>query len=150
MNHGFYKNLPPVFKQGPTGIQIFQTNILVNLVTDQSEYQLEEKSSVERNFAVGLWVNDPEGTPQKATPTKTITSSAVFNSAYLVIRRDEQDHYRKLYLRDIKRVNDQGEPYYLSIGERINLSESLLYVNNSSAIGNDEVIEFAVDYVKTV
>lgn len=146
----FYQHLQAIgrFVTGFTGIKVFQASIIIPLTQNTTDYFLEEKSSVERNYAVGLWVVDPEDTPQKITTTKTVAAAAVWNSAHLQLRKDQEIMVDKLYLRDIKKANDNGHPYYLNLGDKINLSESKLVVNNSSAISPDEAVEIKVDYVK--
>lgn len=147
---GFYQHIQSLgkFLMGMTGIRVFQASIIIDLTADVDLYNFEEKSSLERHFVVGVWVVDPESTAQKVTQSKTATAAAVFNSAYIELKEDQDTVYARLPLRDIKKANDQGHPYYLHLGERINLSESKLYVNNSGSIGSNEVIAFNFDYVK--
>lgn len=133
------------FQEGPTGPVVYRSSIIVPLIADQREYNPEEKSTVERNIAVGLWVADPGS---QVTEAYTQAAAAVFNSAWLNLRVAETDVVRKVYFHQIKKCNDQGRPFYLHLPAGINLSESQIEVANNSAIAADTVLEFQVDYLK--
>lgn len=146
---GYYQRYRGRGFQEKNGIvKVFQTPIYVALTTNQQDYELEEKSSVERNIAVGLWVDEPASTAQKVTSSGTIADADVFNSAQLTLRRDDQEVLKRIPLRQIQKANDQGHPYWIEIGESINLSESFIEVFNSAGISAGEILVIRVDYLK--
>ncbi len=147
-NQSFYSHLDKsLFHSGPSGVIVRSADIIVDLSTGKSDYALREKSNVERNNLVGLWVNAPQATPQPATETQTIVSRPVFNAAYLTLRVETNEVIERIPLRRIEECNLQGKPYYVSIGEKVNLSESKIYIANSASITANEVIELTADYV---
>lgn len=133
------------YQEKGTGPVIYRTNISVPITANVREYQLEEKSRLERNILVGLWVT-PAGT--EVSETDTQAAGSIFNSAALTIRSDELAVNEKIYLSQIYLANQQGRPYYISLPTSINLSESKLEVFDNSGIASDTVIEFQAEYVK--
>lgn len=133
------------FQRGRAGAIVYQANISVNLEANKPDYNLEENSPVERNTVVGLWVTEPGA---KTSQSKTQAAGAIFNSAVLIVRVEESDVIKKLYFHQVKKANDQGHPFYLSLPGNINLSESKVEVYDNSGIAADTVLEFQVNYVK--
>ncbi len=145
---GFYSHLnPDIFQRGPSGVIVRSTPITMDIEPNQATYGLKEKSPVERNNLVGLWVNAPKAKPQYATETKSIVNRDAFDSMYLTLRVDTNEIISKIPLHRIEDVNKQGYPYYVQIGARVNLSESSIDCAKPGAIGEKEVVELTADYV---
>jgi len=120
-------------------------NVQTVLKTDEREYQLEEKSTLERNHMVGLYVTEP-GTVLESG--KTQATGSVFNSAHLTLRVGTDEIVRRLYLHQILAANRQGRPYPVSLPTSINLRESDLKVMDDGNIVANTVLEFQAVYVK--
>ena len=75
-----------------------------------------------------------------------MVSRAVFDSAQLQLRDNVNVLLDKIPLRYIELANAQGFPYYVN-GAFLNISESTLYVQNKAAIGENEAIQFHIDYI---
>ncbi|MEL6356233.1 MAG: hypothetical protein AAFQ37_04790 [Bacteroidota bacterium] len=133
------------FLEGPNGPAIFRTNVIVPLILNQREYKLEERSTIENNFLVGIWVTKPATTIQ----TNLLQASAKpFESAALTLRVDTHDVVRKLYLQQIYQCNLEGKPYHVSIPGKINLVESILEIFSEGDIVANSALELQFDYVK--
>lgn len=133
------------FQETPVGPVIYKANIQVPVSAGQRLYKLEEKSTVEQHYMVGLWVTEPGAQTGEST---TQLDAARLNSAYLILRVAETDILKKVPLSHIKAANDQGHPYYVSLNGLINLSESTLVLDNNAAIVANTVVEIQVDYPK--
>lgn len=141
-----YHNVKPgLFMEGANGPVNFQANIQVSLVPNQREYQLEERSTLENNHMVGLFVTLP-GTVVETG--KTQAAGAVFNSAHLTFRVGTTDITRRLYLHQILAANESGCPFEISLPDAINLRESTLHVMDDGNIAANTVIEFQAVYLK--
>lgn len=133
-----------VFLEGPNGAARYRTSITIPLFANVREYQLEERSTIENNQIVGLWVTKPTTVIEG---NKTIATGSVFDSAFLTLRVGTSDVMRKVYLHQILAVNNAGKPYEVSIPGRINLVESMLTVLDDENIQANTAIEFQVDFV---
>lgn len=133
------------YQEGPTGPVVYRTNITVPVTANQREYNLEENSPLERNILVGLWVTE-QGVKTGDNTTQVVT--AIFNSCALTLRVQESDVVKKIYAHQIKAANDQGNPFYVYLPGRINLSESKLEIYNNAGILANDVFEFQAEYVK--
>lgn len=141
-----YANLKPgMFIEGANGPATFQANVQVPLVTDEREYQLEERSVLEKNDMIGLYVTKP-GTVVETG--KTQANGSVFDSAALTLRIGTTDIMRRVYLHQILAANEAGCPFEVSLPGPINLRESVLEVRDDANIVANTVIEFQVVYVK--
>jgi hypothetical protein len=136
---------PGLFLEGANGPVLFQANVQVALTPDQRDYQLEERSTLEQNHMVGLYVTLP-GTLLESG--KTQASGSVFNSAHLTFRVGTTDIVRRLYLHQILAANESGCPFEVSLPNAINLRESTLEVMDEGNIAANTVIEFQAVYVK--
>lgn len=132
--------------EGANGPVLFLANVLTSLVADQREYQLEERSTLEKNHMVGLYVTKP-GTVLESG--KTQATGSAFQSAHLTFRVGTTDIMKRVYLHQIQAANDNGRPYLVSLPEAVNLRESVLQVMDDSNIAANTVIEFQAVYVKT-
>ncbi len=133
------------FQETPVGPVIYKANIQVPVTAGQRIYKLEEKSTVERHYMVGLWLTEPGAQTGEST---TQLDAVLLNSAYLILRVDETDILKKVPLSHIKAANDQGHPYYVSLNGLVNLSESTLILDNNTGIAVNTVVEIQVDYPK--
>lgn len=133
------------FKETSTGPVIYKGNISIALKAGQTEYSIEEKSPIERNYLVGLWIT-PVGAKTGASTTQV--TQAILDSIVLIFRVDDSDVYRKLPLGQVLKCNDNGRPFYVSLPGRVNLSESMIKVFDNAAIVAGTVLEFQVDYAK--
>jgi len=140
-----YNIKPGIFLEGANGPVLFMANVQTALVTDQREYQLEERSTLEKNHMVGLYVTKA-GTVLESG--KTQASGAVLQSAHLTFRVGTTDIMQRVYLHHIQAANDNGRPYIVSLPEAVNLRESKLEVMDDANIGANTVIEFQAVYVK--
>ncbi|MFT6001232.1 MAG: hypothetical protein ACI81P_003701 [Neolewinella sp.] len=136
---------PGLFLEGANGPVLFQANVQVALVTDQREYQLEERSTLENNHMIGLYVTKP-GT--KLESGKTQASGSVFDSVHLTFRVGTTDIMRRVYLHQVQAANESGCPFEISLPEAINLRESKLEVMDEGNIAANTAIEFQAVYVK--
>jgi hypothetical protein len=136
---------PGLFLEGANGPVLFQANVQVALVADQREYQLEERSTLEQNHMVGLYVTKP-GT--KLESGKTQATGAAFDSAHLTFRVGTTDIMRRVYFHQILAANESGCPFEISLPDAINLRESSLDVMAEGDIIANTVIEFQAVYVK--
>lgn len=134
-----------MFIEGANGPVTFQANVQVALVPDQREYQLEERSTLEQNHMVGLYVTKP-GT--KLESGKTQADGDVFDSAHLTFRVGTTDIMRRVYLRQILNANEAGCPFEVSLPDAINLRESILQVMDEGNIAAGTVVEFQAVYLK--
>ena len=142
-----YTNIPKnTYEDGPNGPVIHKANIITPLVTDSNEYQLEEKSRLERNQMVGLWATKP-GALVKGNLRQLNTP--VWESAYLTIVVEQTQVLEKIPFEHIRKANENGLPYMISLPGRVNLSESKITVADSANIPANVVIEFQADFVKT-
>ncbi|MEM6397780.1 MAG: hypothetical protein AAF741_15635 [Bacteroidota bacterium] len=140
-----YSNIKPAtFLEGPNGPAVHRTHVVIPLEANQREYKLEEKTTLENNYLVGLWVTKPDTVVESG---RQIAADAVFDSAYINLRTGTNEVIRKLYLRQILDVNQSGCPYEISIADKINLVESEVKVMNDSNIAADTVLEIQFDYV---
>lgn len=133
------------YQEKGTGPVIYRTNITVPITANVREYQFEEKSRLEKNVLVGLWVT-PAGS--KTGENTTQAASTIFNSATITLRSDDASVNEKIYLSQIYLANSQGRPFYISLPTSINLSESTLEVFDNSGIAANTVVEIQADYVK--
>jgi hypothetical protein len=136
-----------VYEEAAAGPVIYMTNVQVLLALNQREYQLEERSTLERNHMVGLYVTKP-GTVLESG--KTQAAGSVLDSAHLTLRVGTTDVVRRLYLHQIRAANDQGRPYLVSLPDAINLRESTLEVMDDANIVANTVIEFQAAYVRKI
>lgn len=141
----FHNIKPGIFLEGANGPVLFQANVQVSLVANQRDYQLEERSTLENNHMVGLYVTKP-GT--KLESGKTQATGPVFDSAHLTFRVGTTDIMRRLYLHQILAANEAGCPFEISLPEAVNLRESTLQVMDEVTIAANTVIEFQAVYVK--
>lgn len=141
----YYNIQRGAFLEGANGPVLFQANIQVALKSDQREYQLEERSTLEKNFMVGLYVTEP-GTVLESG--KTQAAGSAFKSAHLTFRVGTTDISRRLYLQQILNANQNGFPFLVSFPEAVNLRESILEVMDDANIAANTVIEFQAVYVK--
>lgn len=133
------------FQETPAGVVIYKANVTVPVAAGQRLYKLEENSSIERNYIVGLWLTEPGANTGESTIQLDATR---LNSAALILRVEETDVAKKIPLSHIKACNDQGTPYYVSLNGRINFSESTLVLNNNAGIAVGTVVEIQIDYPK--
>lgn len=142
----FYNHLKgaPV-EMNDLGPQVRQESITMKLTADVAQYDIEEKSNVERNLLVGLWVY-PAG--RKIDQTYSSPTAAVLESAQLRLRHQTTDIYSNIPLEHVLRCNEQGRPYYVSLPGSVNLSDSSLYVADSGSIGANTAIRLQADFIK--
>jgi len=133
--------------ESPSGPVTYKANVSVDLVANQQEYQIEERSPIERNFMVGLWVTK-QGVATGINTTQAAT--AILDSIAITIRVEESDVVRKIYVHQIQAANDFGKPFYVTLPGPVNLSESKVECFNNSGIGANTVFEFQIDYLKPV
>jgi len=133
------------FQETPVGVVIYKANIQVPVSAGQRLYKLEEKSTVENNFIVALWLTEPGA---KVGENATQLDATRLNSAALVLQVDQTVVLKKIPLSHIKACNDQGYPYYVSLSGPVNLSESTLELNDNAGIVDDTVVEIQIDYPK--
>lgn len=135
---------PNTYLAGPNGPAIRHAGFKIPLEADKRDYEIEEKTTLERNILVGVWVVPP-GTV--IGTNLTVPAAAVFNSAFLNLRVGSTDVVERLYLQHVLAKNLQGEPYELSIPQKINLTESSLQVMNEAAIEANTALEIQFDFV---
>lgn len=141
-----FKNLQPgLYEEGTNGPTTYQANVQVKLETDEREYQLEERSVLEKNAMLALYVTDP-GTVVETG--KTQADGSVFKSACLVLRSGTTEVVARLYLQHILYANQRGLPFEISLPSAVNLRESVLEVRDEGAITDNKVIEFQVYYAR--
>ena len=133
------------FQETPVGVVIYKANIQVPVSDGQRLYQLEEKSTVENHHAIALWLTEPGA---KVGENTTQLDAARITSAALVLQVDQTVVLKKIPLSHIKACNDQGHPYRISLSGPVNLSESILELNDNAGIPVNTVVEFQVDYPK--
>lgn len=134
-----------MFLEGANGPALFQANVQVALQADEREYQLEERSVLERNHMIGLYVTKP-GTVVETG--KTQASGAVFDSASITLRIGTTEIMRRIYFHHILAANEAGCPYEVSLPDSVNLRESVLEIRDDGNIQANTVLEFQVVYVK--
>jgi len=138
-----------IFEEGLTGIKGYVKNIPINLVANQSDYQLEESSRIERNYVIGLAVNSPTDTATaRASATQQLTAKSIVESAKLYLQIESNVIIDGLPLADVLKANANGFWYDLHIGDRVNLSDSKVYVANNGAIQENDRIELTFLYAK--
>ncbi|MEO0733390.1 MAG: hypothetical protein AAFZ52_11185 [Bacteroidota bacterium] len=141
-----YPNIPRnSFQEGGNGPAIYNANIIVGLEAAIQTYQLKERTRLERNHAVGLWVPEPA---TLVLPGRTQLAEALFKTATLTLQIDQTEVREKIYFWHVLLANRNGLPYELSLPGVINLSESEINVMDNANIPADTVLEFQVDFVK--
>ncbi|MEM6379061.1 MAG: hypothetical protein AAF705_12670 [Bacteroidota bacterium] len=136
------------FESGQTGIKVNQASIIIPLKANQSEYNIEERSSVENNHVVGIYVTAPEATPQKISLSKTLPAAEIWNSIVLELRKDQEVVLERIPFTDIKKANDNGKPYYVQLGGKVNLSESKVLAFKNDTIVDGTAVDIRFDFVK--
>lgn len=141
-----YNQIPnKAFQQGANGPVRYRENIIIPIRANVYENKLEERSSVERNHVVGLYVT-PAGI--KLRNGVTIAASGIFNSCFLQIRQGTDTILDRIYLSQILAANAQGLPFEVSLKGPINLSDSKLVVQDAPNVQSNTAIEIQVEYVK--
>lgn len=140
---------PALFQKGLTGIKGYVKNIPIALEADKSEYQLEESSRIERNYVIGLAVNSPTNTSTaRASATQQLTALNIVESAKLYLQIESEVIIDGLPLADVLKSNANGFFYDLNIGDRVNLSDSKIYVAKTDSVQANDLIELTFLYVK--
>lgn len=138
-----------IFVSGLTGIKGYVKNIPISLTANKSDYQLEESSRIERNYVIGIAVNSPTNTATaRASATESLTALNVVESGKIFLQVNSEVIIDGLPLADILKANNNGLWYDLHIGERVNLSDSKVYIANNSAIQANDRIELSFLYAK--
>jgi hypothetical protein len=138
-----------IFEEGLTGVKGFLKNIPIALSANKSDYKLEEMSRLERNYVVGVAVNSPLNTSTpRASATEQLTSRDIIDSCKLYLQIGSEVIIDGLPLADILKANNNGYWFDLHIGERVNLSDSKLYVAKNDTIQANDRIELTFLYVK--
>jgi hypothetical protein len=135
---------PGAFLDGPTGPARFLENIILKLKTNERVNKIEENTTAEGEYAVGLYVTDPG---IQVEPGATVAPLAVFNSAFLKLRIGSTVIVDRLYLSTIKKWNDQGKAYPLDLPDKIDFSRSTIEVIESAAVVDGQVLQFQVEYL---
>ncbi len=135
-----------VFREGANGPVRFRENFIVPLKPDVFEQKLEERSSVERNHVVGLFVTKP-GT--KLQNNRTVAATDIFDTCYLNLFQGTTLVLSHIYLYQILEFNEQGKPYEISLPDTINLADSKLVIQNSASVVDNTAIEFQIEYLKS-
>jgi len=128
-------------------LKVHQIPSLVPLVANVPDFQLEDSVRLLTQYCtVGLWVDAPESTPQLLTETLTCASGSIFNSAYLNLRDNDKQLFKKLSLLHIKKANDNGHPFFVN-ASMVNLAESTIEVKDNPNIVANTAIQIRFDYV---
>lgn len=134
-----YQNVPP-------GARVFTHTFSVATTANKNEYSLEENSPVENRRVVGVWLmnsissnRDPVGSD--------IVNDAVLQSSFLTLEEAETNVHRLIPLQLIKKCNDNGMPFLLSIN-RIQMGQSKIKVGKVASIVAGENFVFQFDFIK--
>ncbi len=150
MRSHIIKNLSVgIFEKGLAGVRGYIKNIPIPLAAGKSEYQLEEKSQLEKNYVIGLAVNSPSNTATaRASNTAQLPALSIIESAKITIRTGDTVVVDNLPIADVLKSNANGYWYDLHISDRVTLSESKVYISNDAAIQANDQLELTFLYVK--
>lgn len=138
-----------LFQEGMTGTKGYVKNIPIRLTANQSDYKLEESSRIERNYVIGLAVNSPTSTSTaRASATQQLTALNILESAKLYLQVESEVIIDGLPLADVLKANNNGFWYDIHIGDRVNLSDTKVYIAKNDTIQANDLIEFTFLYVK--
>lgn len=144
----FYDHLPAgKFRSGDLGLIQSSSKSIIPIEAGKKTHKIREKSSAERNFVVGLWIDAPEDNAQNLDEEFVVLNRTAFNSSYLSLRVDQTDVYEQISLLHIELCNRQGKPYYVELGKRINLADSKIECMDKDAIQANEAVGIRFDYV---
>ncbi|MEO1413414.1 MAG: hypothetical protein AAFW73_26280 [Bacteroidota bacterium] len=141
MHKYLYPNVP-----GQT--RIYNHTFEVPINPNQNEFKLEEKSAIEHERILGVWVASPGGTGINGS---SMISQAVFDAAYISLREDETIVAKNIPLRRIKQCNDNGLPFFVDMN-KVDMVESSIKIGGINDIADadlsDRVIQFTFDFIK--
>jgi len=133
----FYNDLP-------ANARVYSHQVSVPLQANQTELRLEEKSVVNGQRLVGIWVHTGDG--NKDPYGKTIAAENMTRSMYLSILEDTTTIARHIPLTNIENCNLAGTPYFIDT-RRVNLSQSTLKIGDMTSFVADTVVVFQFDYL---
>lgn len=133
------------YKEGPNGPVIWREDIIVPVNSRVKDYRLEERSTVEGHYAVGLWVTPPG---IKLRDGSTVAAAANYNTAYITLRHGTDEVVTHLYLSQILACNEAGEPFEISLPGPVTMSDSTLVLQDPTGVADDTVFELQIEYVR--
>jgi hypothetical protein len=141
-----YENIRSgAFKEGANGPARWRENIIVPVNAKVKDYRLEQLSTVEGHFAVGLYVTPPG---IKLRDGSTVAAEANFKTAYITLRDGSDQVVTHLYLSQIRACNEAGDPFEISLPGRITMSDSNLVLQDPTGVAEDTVFELQIEYVR--
>lgn len=139
MDNSFYQNVP-------IGARVFSHTFSIATQANKNEYRLEENSPLENQRVVGVWLVEAVGTT-KDPQGSDIVNNNVLNSSYLTLEEGETNVHRDIPLQLIKKCNDNGHPFPVSINV-IQMSQSRVKIGNVAGIVAGQNFVFQFDFVK--
>ena len=136
---GFYKDLPQ-------NARVYSHPTSIPVSANQTEYRLEEKSSIEGRRLLGVWIQTPVS-GGKDPYGNAILPTANLKSAYLTIVEGNTNIHKMIPFQHIIACNENGVPFHISSRE-ISMSESSIRLGLTSGITAGDQIVLTFDYLK--
>jgi len=134
------------FKENAAGPIIYSHTVSVPTSANKKEYKIEEKSTIENHYLVGIWVSDQQGASADFQ-NNAVVNDQVFHSSFLTLVTEETNVRKRIPFSDIKKANDNGHPYYVNIPE-VQMNESIIEIGDVANIAPGEVFLLSFEFPK--